>query len=385
MYDMIIRNGMVLDPVQGTCEKKDVYIRDGKFVQKEAGEETATREINAEGCYVAPGFIDAHIHVNPGSSQLGIRADIICPPGCVTTCIDPGSSGIYNFKGFYEEEVVTSYTTIKATISPTSSGVLMAPHEEIPDPYYGTPEMLRPFFEKYGDTLVGIKQRINKEVTGDFALKGLEQSVKTARILREEGHRCHLMIHFGDLGDKYTLQEALDMLDAGDVFTHIYRPANGTTIFDENGKVCDCVKAARKRGVIFESGCARSHCSFESIRKGFADGFRPDQITTDIVNYTAFYAPSGWLPMKMSIYMEAGMSLEEVVKAVTYTPAKVWGILEDAGTMEAGKPGDAAIFKVEDRKTLLKDPYGGEMELQRLIVPMATVKNGKVLFQQIYL
>lgn len=382
MYDLVIRNGTVLDPVQGTSEVRDLYIKDGRFAEPGCHGQAA-RELQADGCYVAPGFIDAHIHVNSGSSQLGIRADIICPPGGVTTAIDPGSAGIYNFRGFYEQEIVSSYTTIKATISPTKSGVQMAPHEEIVDPIFGTPERLRPFFERYGNTLVGIKQRINWEVTREYGLKSLEQSARTARSLREEGFRCHLMIHFGDLGETCTLAQALDLLEPGDVFTHIYRPAIGTTIFDEDGRVAECVKKARARGVIFESGCARSHCSFESIRKGFADGFRPDIISTDIVNYTAFYAPSGWLPLKMAIYLEAGMSLEDVVKAVTYTPARTWEILDEAGTLECGRPADVTIFRLEERHRRLEDLYGGSMELSRLLVPMATIKRGGVVFQQL--
>lgn len=367
-YDLIIRNGSVIDPAAGTIQQRDVFVKNGVFAQADSdsqGNEKALREIDASDCYVAPGFIDAHIHLNSTGSQLGIPADMICPPCCVTTAIDPGSSGLYNFQGFYEHEIVPSHTTIKAAISPTKSGVQLAPHEEIVDPVFGTPEKLRPFFEGYGQTLVGIKQRVNREVTGEYGLSSLEQSAKTARVLREEGFRCQLMIHFGDLGDKYTLSDVLNLLEAGDVLTHIYRPAIGTTVF--------------------ESGCARSHCSFESIRKGFADGFCPQIISTDIINQTAFFAPSGWLPLKMSIYLEAGMTLTEVVKAVTHTPAGVWGLFSEAGSMTTGSPADAAIFKLSSVHRRLEDLYGGAMDLHQLIVPMATVKKGNVVFQQITL
>ena len=126
------------------------------------------------------------------------------------------------------------------------------------------------------------------------------------------------MVHFGPLADGVRLEDVLSILEPGDVMTHIYRPANGTTIFDEDGKVAECVRQARARGVILESGCARSHLSFESVRKAFADNFPPDIISTDMVGYTFYWKPSGWLMLKMSIYLNAGMSLADIVRAVTY-------------------------------------------------------------------
>ncbi len=383
MYDMIIRGGTVIDPAEGTAEKRDIYIKDGKFAAP--GNEDAGWEIGAEGCYVTPGLIDAHVHVNESCSMLGTKADILCPPSCVTTAIDPGSAGIYNFKGFYQNDIVPSWTTIKAAVSPTKYGVETGAHEEIPDPCYGTLEVLRPLFEQYKDTLVGIKQRVNYEVTGEYGLASLEQSVKTAKQLREEGYRCHVMVHFGPLAEGIQVEDVVGMLEPGDLMTHIYRPANGTTIFDQNGKVLDCMRRARERGVLFESGCARGHLSFDSVRKGFADGFQPDILSTDVVNYTAFKKPSGWLMVKMALYLNAGMTLEQVVKAVTYTPAKTWGLLEEAGTLEIGRPADAAIFRMYEKDYTMKDLYGGEQKCDRMLVPMATIKRGKVAFQQIFM
>ena len=278
-----------------------------------------------------------------------------------------------------------SATTVKATLSTTTHGVQMPPYEEIQDPQFAAAERVRPLFERWGDVLVGIKQRVHGEVTGPFGLRSLEQASKTAAQLRSEGFRCRLMVHFGSLADGIGVSDVLDLLDPGDVFTHIYRPANGTTIFGPDGRVLDCVKRARERGVIFESGCARSHLSFASIDRAFADGFRPQIISTDMIGKTFFWKPSGWLPLKMSIYLDYGMPLEEVVRAVTATPAQVYGLEEEAGSLAAGMPADVAVFRVEQRPCHLDDLYGGSRTLERLVVPMATVKAGAVVFQQIYL
>lgn len=57
---MIVRNGMVYDP-DGTFRKKDIYMEDGCFVQKE--QETGSGDaFDAEGLYLIPGLTDIHFH-----------------------------------------------------------------------------------------------------------------------------------------------------------------------------------------------------------------------------------------------------------------------------------------------------------------------------------
>ena len=386
-YDILIRGGMVIDPASGTQEIQDIYVKDGRIVPPPAPGTDASAEkvIPAEGCIVTPGLIDAHLHLFESGSQLGGRADLVCPPSGVTTAIDAGSAGLYNFRAFYEHDVVPSTTTVLATLSTTKGGVQMQPYEEIADPCFAAYDMVAPLFARWPDTLVGLKQRVHADVTREFGLKTLEQAAQTSRRLREEGYRSRLMVHFGPLDKGIALEDVVSLLSEGDVMTHIYRPANGTTIFDENGKVLDCMKKARERGVIFESGCARGHLSFDSVRKGFAEGFQPDILSTDVVEYTAFKKPSGWLMVKMALYLNAGMSLEQVVRAVTYTPAKVWGLLEEAGTFGIGKPADVAVFRMYEKQYTMRDLYGGELACDRMLVPMATVKKGKIAFQQIFM
>ena len=67
---MIIRNGLVIDPLTGREEKADIVIEAGKIVkispvgQVESLNDT---EINAEGMVVAPGLVDVHVHFrDPG-------------------------------------------------------------------------------------------------------------------------------------------------------------------------------------------------------------------------------------------------------------------------------------------------------------------------------
>lgn len=69
---MVIRNGMVIDPVSGLQEKADLVIQDGKIVEirtkEQLGKECAEEYgIDATDCIVAPGLVDVHVHFrDPG-------------------------------------------------------------------------------------------------------------------------------------------------------------------------------------------------------------------------------------------------------------------------------------------------------------------------------
>lgn len=58
----LIRNGMLVDPLNRVHAKRNLLLENGKITVCTAEEPAADRVINAEGKIVAPGFIDAHMH-----------------------------------------------------------------------------------------------------------------------------------------------------------------------------------------------------------------------------------------------------------------------------------------------------------------------------------
>src|SRR5437764_8464864 len=65
-FDLIIRNGFVVDGTGLPRRRIDVGIRDGKVVTMAHLEgRTAAEEIDAEGMIVAPGIVDVHTHYDP--------------------------------------------------------------------------------------------------------------------------------------------------------------------------------------------------------------------------------------------------------------------------------------------------------------------------------
>ena len=63
MYDLIIRNGMVVDGTRAPAYQADVCIQNGRIAEitAQCGAE-AKEVIDAAGKVVSPGFIDIHTH-----------------------------------------------------------------------------------------------------------------------------------------------------------------------------------------------------------------------------------------------------------------------------------------------------------------------------------
>jgi formylmethanofuran dehydrogenase subunit A len=68
MAEVLIKNGVVYDPINGVKgEKKDICIRDGKVVESV----TNPKVIDAEGKVVMPGGVDIHAHIAGGKVNAG--------------------------------------------------------------------------------------------------------------------------------------------------------------------------------------------------------------------------------------------------------------------------------------------------------------------------
>ena len=64
MYDLLIRNGEVVDGSGGARYRADVAVQNGRIVRIGRLRERARQTIDAEGQVVSPGFVDGHTHMD---------------------------------------------------------------------------------------------------------------------------------------------------------------------------------------------------------------------------------------------------------------------------------------------------------------------------------
>ena len=86
MYDLMVRNGRVVDGTGNPWFRADVAVKDGRIAAIGRIEDKAERFIDAEGLYVAPGFIDVHCHADFTVLDPNNPRDFKLRQGITTEC-----------------------------------------------------------------------------------------------------------------------------------------------------------------------------------------------------------------------------------------------------------------------------------------------------------
>ena len=72
-YDVVIRNGTILDGSGNPRFEGDIAIRNGLIVEIGRVAGTATQELDARGMFVAPGFVNIHSHASPDALATAVN------------------------------------------------------------------------------------------------------------------------------------------------------------------------------------------------------------------------------------------------------------------------------------------------------------------------
>ena len=382
--DMIIRNGQVFDSVNAKFEKKDIGIHQGVFVALDEDTQS-NNEVDAEGNYVVPGIIDEHAHLNLYGTIIGANADTVCIPNGITSACDGGTCGASNFEQFYMSNIIRYESTVYSYLNVSTFGnKSLCKHEEDHDPADFREDLIDSLFEKYPQVLRGLKVRMCKETLGDHGISPLHAGIEMSEHLKAKGYHCPVAIHYDDLPENVTVKELFGTMRKDDVIAHVFQ-TKAETIFDENGKIKDCVWDAKKRGVYMDDCHGRVHWSYPNLQNAFSQSFYPDIISSDLVRVSEYTRPGFSLLYAMSVNSAAGMPTEKILQSVTYTPAKSLGIEEKAGVIREGAPADVAILDIRDVKDkTFTDNYGNSISGNKLFVPLMTVKGGRTAYRQIF-
>ena len=77
IYDLLLKNGQVIDPKNNRSGRLDIGIVGGKIVTIAANVPAARARqvVDAGDYYVTPGLIDIHTHFDSGGADLNLQPD----------------------------------------------------------------------------------------------------------------------------------------------------------------------------------------------------------------------------------------------------------------------------------------------------------------------
>jgi dihydroorotase len=378
-FDLLIRNGHVIDPRNTIDAVMDVAITGGKIARVAASipPASARRVADATGLYVVPGLIDIHAHVFYGTEKDAYlsNSDTAVPPDShsfrsgQTTLVDAGGAGWRNFLQFKEQVIDRSRTRVLSFINIVGSGMKGGPVEQNLSDMDAKLTAMR--IRQYKDLIVGVKVAHYTGPEWDPVTRAVEAG--------REGN-VPVMVDFGMQTPPLALDDLLlRRLRPGDILTHMYAHVSGRTpIVDDGGNVRPFVWEARKRGVIFDAGHGGGSLLFRQAVPAMAQGFRPDVISTDL-HTGSMNAGMKDILNTMSKFLNMGMPLPDVIKSNTLRAAEVIK-RPDLGHLSAGADADVAVLNVRRGAFGFIDSGGGKLSGDRKLECELTVKGGQVVW-----
>ena len=372
--NFLIKNGAVYDPVRQQMENRDIALVDGKIARPDPNK-VYRQVIDAQGCVVAPGLIDYHVHYFNHGTENGVNPDANAFCCGITTAVDGGSCGAGGYEFYRRSLVSLSDVRILNYLLVASGGQATDQYPENLDPQYFDEEKIARLFREHPHNLVALKTRISN---GIVAPEQAEASLReTIRIAERVGTR--VVVHVTD--PAIPLDRLADMLRPGDVICHIYQNRGKYTCLDGQGKILEGLWKARKRGVLFDASNGRSNYDLEVCKAAGAQGFTPDIISSDINTSSDFLQPLHSLPRILSKFLDLGMTLEQVLDTVTRIPAGLIG-RPDLASMDEETEGDLCILRLKKKPVPYQDINGNSFLGTQVLVPMMTFKGGKCMYCQ---
>ena len=90
-YDLLVRNGTVVDGTGAPKRRADIAVTDGRIVEVGAIRDSAKQTIDAAELVVAPGFIDPHTHYD---AQIDWDPLVSCSSWHGVTSVVMGNCGV---------------------------------------------------------------------------------------------------------------------------------------------------------------------------------------------------------------------------------------------------------------------------------------------------
>ncbi|HTZ24879.1 MAG TPA: amidohydrolase family protein [Streptosporangiaceae bacterium] len=388
-YQLILKNGHVLDPGQGIDRRADIGITGGRISAIEDhipdGNGAQVLDVSGDGRYVVPGLVDLHTHVARGGTTPGVGmgccdADEIGIRSGVTTVLDAGSVGIANAGVFPAYILPGARTRVLFYLNVGTFAHSTKDHSDVRGMDDIDADGIASCIESNPGVVSGMKLRL----VGPFVAKAGEQVIDAATdAARRAG--LPLMVHIGDLFaaqdpdlDRRMLavtEYLIGELAAGDILTHLCTPSVGG-VGRSGGQLDPLLKAARDRGVVLDSALGMGNFGYQVAREQYDRGLLPDTISSDLtLGGQSFHS----LMECMAKFMAIGYSLADVVRMTTVNAAAATGLTDTAGALAVGRTADITILDVAEGDFRFTDTRKETFSGRYGITPVQTVRAGELV------
>jgi dihydroorotase len=372
-YDVVLKNGHVIDPKNKVDGVMDVAVAGGKIARVAANIPPSQGQtiVDVKGLYVTPGLIDIHVHVFPRPGLPGLERDSSVHPDAfsfrsgVTTVVDAGTTGLQTFPAFRLQVIDKARTRVLALLNIAAAGMGTGKEDDVA---LLDAEGAARMAKAHKDVVVGFK-------SAHYGGPGWESIDKAVAASRQTG--LPVMVDFGYLNKVRNLPTLLlDKLRQGDIYTHCYSGHREELLAD--GKVNPAMITGRKRGIFFDVGHGAGSFYWYVAVPSYQQGFRPDSISTDL-HTGSMNAGMKDMANVMSKVLNLGSPIAEVIQMSTWNPARQIK-RSDLGHLDVGSEADIAVLRVDRGRFGFIDSAGAGNSGNQSIVAELTLRKGRVVW-----
>ncbi|PYU86336.1 MAG: amidohydrolase/deacetylase family metallohydrolase, partial [Acidobacteria bacterium] len=117
--------------------------------------------------------------------------------------------------------------------------------------------------------------------------------------------------------------------------------------------------------------------SFDTAEKALRQDLLPGTISSDVHQFN-INGPVFDLATTLSKFLHLGLTLEQVIERSATNPAHTFGFPKGLGTLREGAEADVAVFHLAEGDFEFVDALQQRRIGHRKLLPVATVKAGKI-------
>ncbi|MFL0249633.1 amidohydrolase [Clostridium neuense] len=382
---LLIKNGKVLTMTGKDYEKGCVLVKDGKIVQvAEKIEETSDMEvIDADGCTVMPGIIEAHCHIGISEEDKGFEGedcnemtDPVTPQlraldavnpmdtafedavkaGVTGVMTGPGSANVIGGQFVFmktsgkciDDMVVKEPAAMKIAFGENPKRVYNS-KGKMPSTRMATAALLREALTK-AKFYKAKKEKALKDgelFEEDFKLEALIPVLERKIPLKAHAHRADDILTAIRIAKEFNVKMTLDHCSEGQFITEKIKetgfPALIGPTLTARSKIEVKNKTFKTPGILAKAGIKVAIITDHPV------------------------VPIGYLPICAGFAAKNGLGIEEAYKAITINAAEICNVSDRVGSLEPGKDADIAIFTGNPMEVFTETKY--------------TIINGKVVYR----